>query len=53
VEAGRSPILLLLVEAAVLLVLCAMHLIPMLVQKMRPGAENDSSSEPDRLVHHL
>lgn len=53
VEAGRSLILLLLVEVAVLLVLSAMHLIPMLVQKIRPGAEKDSSSGPDRLVHHF
>ena len=53
VEAGRSLILLLLVEVAVLLVLSAMHLIPMLVQKIRPGAEKDSSSRPDRLVPHF
>ena len=52
-EAGRSLILLMLVEVAVLLVLSAMHLIPMLVQKIRPGAEKDSSSAPDRLVPHF
>ncbi|MDE0960653.1 MAG: hypothetical protein OSB09_07720 [Planctomycetota bacterium] len=52
-EAGRSLILLLLVEVAVLALLSAMHLIPMLVQKIRPGAENQHSDSPDRVVPHF
>ncbi len=49
-EAGRSLVLLVLVTSAVLALLATMHLVPMLVAKIRPRPSQDYDQEADQLV---
>jgi hypothetical protein len=52
-EAGRALVLMALVAAAVLATLTTMHLIPMLVQKIRPRPELIPEDSEDHIISHF